>query len=406
MLVRRDLIIKNQLSFDESYAYYSDIPFVISIMSSTEKAVHIHKHLYIKRLHQDPVNMPSLNQSMQEHTRLIEAMRAYKDAKETMHKKGFPYEAEIDRLFIGYYTNRITAFFVKPGAKKTNKVYNKSKECFPLLLYEAVKKSKRYYRKLIWYSTKNPLDKIKKKIRIHTLKQNFFKKAFNVNKIKQFIYKQFYLKRPIDENTIIFESFFGRNYSDSPKYLFEYICKNIPQRYNCIWVKEKKSLHIPYTAKQVRRDSLKYLKAIATSKYYVTNVRQPMYYIKRDGTIILETWHGTPLKKLGFDIEDALFGSPKYKINFRAQAKQWDYLIAPNEFCSDLFPRCFAYDGKLLNTGYPRNDILYLHQDKRNSIAAEVKKELKLPDNKKIILYAPTWRDDKKLSNKKYDFSL
>ncbi len=407
ILIRRDFILDHNIRFDSSYVYYSDIVFAAQLFSHDPISIRYPRSYYYKRLHQDPIYHPSLKQTIKDHARLIEVMRAYLDIKNNNNTGTPSFDTEYDTLFIRFYVQRITPFFIKNDTEKKSEVYEKANECFPMLSEASLKNAKHYHRALIKYSSCHSLDKIIKRVRIHTLKQQAFKYFHNWSRIKQFIYRHIYLKRPMKNNTMIFESFFGKSYSDSPKYIFEYIFNNHSDRYRYIWVRDKEQkLHIPYPVKQVKRGSLKYIKAIADAGYYITNVRQPMYYIKRPGSILLQTWHGTPLKKLGFDIDEAVFGTPRYKINFKLQSKQWDYLISPNEFCSETFPHCFAYNGTLLNTGYPRNDILHLPADQKAELCSKIKKGLDIPADKKVILYAPTWRDDKKLSEKQYEFHL
>ncbi len=134
------------------------------------------------------------------------------------------------------------------------------------------------------------------------------------------------------------------------------------------------------------------------------NGRQPTFYKKRKGSVFLETWHGTPLKKLVFDMDDVTSASPLYKEDVYYQTRAWDHLVAPNEFSENIFRRAFSYEGNILKTGYPRNDILY-HPDKE-ALAMQIKKELRLPEDKKVILYAPTWRDDEYYGPGMYKFSL
>ena len=119
----------------------------------------------------------------------------------------------------------------------------------------------------------------------------------------------------------------------------------------------------------------------------------------------METWHGTPLKKLGFDLEDILTPNQDQKQVFYEQQKEWDYLVSANAFSTETFERCFGTDrDRILEMGYPRNDILY--DERRLEIAKEVKRELSIPEDKKVILYAPTWRDDQYLDAAECHFSL
>jgi CDP-glycerol glycerophosphotransferase len=126
--------------------------------------------------------------------------------------------------------------------------------------------------------------------------------------------------------------------------------------------------------------------------------------VKREGNIFLQTWHGTPLKRLVFDIDDISSATPKYKQEVYKQSRAWDYLIAANGFSSETFKRCFLFENTMLDTGYPRNDIL--HSPDRDQIAAIIKNRLGIPKDKKTILYAPTWRDDEFYAKGQYKFEL
>lgn len=110
------------------------------------------------------------------------------------------------------------------------------------------------------------------------------------------------------------------------------------------------------------------------------------------------------LKRLVFDLEDINSATPKYKKITYKQSRSWDYLIAANKYSSDIFKRCFIYDKIMLETGYPRNDIL--HWDNKEEIANELRDRLGIPKDKKTILYAPTWRDDEYYTKGQYKFSL
>ena len=228
---------------------------------------------------------------------------------------------------------------------------------------------------------------------------------------KKFFYRKFYATGKLKENTVMFECFFGRNYSDSPKYIFEYLQKTYPGEYKCVWVKAGKKDHdLPYPAKQVKRFSFSYFKYLGKSKYFVFNVRPPAYFIKREDSLFLQTWHGTPLKKLGTDM-DAVFMAGgtdivAYKKNFTENSKKWDYLIAQNAFSSETFRRCFEFKGTMLETGYPRNDIMHAAPEVETRAVKETRAALGIPDGKKIILYAPTWRDDEWYGTGQYKFSL
>ena len=161
---------------------------------------------------------------------------------------------------------------------------------------------------------------------------------------------------------------------------------------------------VPYGAEVVKRFSFKYAYYLAVSKYFVFNVRQPLWYRKREGQVFVETWHGTPLKRLVFDQEEVTSASPKYKQQFYRQRQEWDYLVSANPFSTKTFRSCFMYEGKMLEYGYPRNDILYWPN--KDQIAKDLRKKLGIPEDKKTILYAPTWRDDEHYGKGEYKFTL
>src|SRR5699024_3706891 len=103
----------------------------------------------------------------------------------------------------------------------------------------------------------------------------------------------------------------GKSYSDNPKYIYEYMIKN-DMKYKYVWsLNEKKD--IPGSPIQVKRFSLRYFYYLAKAKYWVSNSRLPKYLNKREGNIYLQTWHGTPLKKLVFDMGDVHSADPNYK---------------------------------------------------------------------------------------------
>jgi CDP-glycerol glycerophosphotransferase len=123
----------------------------------------------------------------------------------------------------------------------------------------------------------------------------------------------------------------------------------------------------------------------------VNNTNFPGYFRKRDGQLYIQTWHGTPLKRLGRDIVDVVPTGSYLKLMDR-EASYWDFLISPSGYCSEIFPSTFGYKGTILETGYPRNDILVNGLSKRDL----VRRSLGIADDQQVVLYAPTWRDSQR----------
>lgn len=240
-------------------------------------------------------------------------------------------------------------------------------------------------------------------------KQNyFFKKAYTylVEQYLHFKYKKISRQNSTDDKIIMFEAFIAKQYACSPKAIYEYMLQD--ERfadYTFVWAfregklkKMKKQLKNPQTI-VVEYKSKKYYEYFAKAKYWITNWRIPLYMTKKPDQILIETWHGTPLKKIGLDqtIESNPLASQKksHKM-YMDDAKRYDYFVSPSAFCTRVFATSFGLDQLhkediLIETGYPRNDFLLNY--KQEDVEA-IKTKLKIPQDKKVILYAPTWRDN------------
>lgn len=213
----------------------------------------------------------------------------------------------------------------------------------------------------------------------------------------------------VKPETIVFESFGGKNYSDSPKYIYEYMQKYYPN-YRYVWsFKNPKNHVVPGNAETVKRNSEAYYKAYSEASHWVSNARLPLYLNKKENQTYIQTWHGTPLKRLANDMKVVRMPgttTPKYKRNFNRETSRWDYLISPNRYSTEIFKSAFWMDEpRMLEIGYPRNDIL-VNRANDEDFKNEIKKNLNIPEDKKVIMYAPTWRDDEFVSKGKYLFEL
>ena len=208
----------------------------------------------------------------------------------------------------------------------------------------------------------------------------------DTNDIKK-LYSEF-RREPIRENCIVFESLWGRSYSCNPAALYEYIAENHPE-YECVWFLNDVNTPVRGNAKKVERNSEEYYHYLATAKYFIYNANFPVSFKKREEQIIVQTMHGTPFKTFGLDVKEEL---PTEKEELRVVSRSiiWDYLVAQGEFTKNMAWRWFRFDNVVLETGYPRTDSIYSCDEET---AVKLRKELGIPDGKKVILYAPTWRD-------------
>lgn len=236
-----------------------------------------------------------------------------------------------------------------------------------------------------------------------------------INKIKnvfftcyKILFKIAGILLPKRKGLIIFESFLGKQYSDNPRAIYEYLLSNT-SNHEMIWsvsrgsVQTFKQLKIPY----VRRFTLKWLFTMNRASYWVTNSRLPLWIPKPSRTIYLQTWHGSPLKRLAADMEEVLMpgtNTEQYKRNFLSETSKWDYLISANAYSTEIFKRAFQFNKTIVESGYPRNDYLINHNnmDEINRI----KSTLNIPKDKKVILYAPTWRDNEYYGVGRYKFDI
>lgn len=213
--------------------------------------------------------------------------------------------------------------------------------------------------------------------------------------------------KPYKQKTVIFESFGGRQISDSPLAIYEELKKSHPD-YQLVWVinKELEKMAQANGYDYVIRGSFKWVKVIEKAQIWVENARLPQWVRKPEHVKIIQTWHGTPLKKLGLDIENVMMPgttTEKYHENFVQEANRWDYLISPNEYATQIFRKAFGYENKILEIGYPRNDELAQPSE---ALINKIKRRLGIPADKKVVLYAPTYRDNQFFTKGKYSFQL
>jgi CDP-glycerol glycerophosphotransferase len=223
-----------------------------------------------------------------------------------------------------------------------------------------------------------------------------------VNVYRKLIYNLIFIHLKLNEKTVIFCSHLGRNYSDNPKAIYEYMLKDERFKdYQFIWAFKNTDKYNINKGLKVKYASLKYLFYLSKSRYWIFNAKMPGYIIKKKDQLYLQTWHGTPLKRLGRDIdvgEAATFyrsGMSKTEMvkTYLKDSSRYDYFVSANEFSTKAFMSAFDIkEDIIIETGYPRNDILVNATDEYIN---NIKGKMKIPHNKTVILYAPTWRDDK-----------
>ena len=210
-------------------------------------------------------------------------------------------------------------------------------------------------------------------------------------------------RRPV-QDVVLVEAWRGKQYADSPRAIAEELQRRHPEL-RVVWAFTSLTVERPEGVESVLRLGREYWELLGRARWIVGNDSLPTAYRKRPGQTYVQTWHGTPLKRLAFDVTDLKIANTNYLNEFKVEVEQWDYLVSPNAFSSEIMPRAFRYDGKVLDSGYPRNDVFY-RTEEATERAAEARRRLDLPEGKKVALYAPTWRDDRYDSRGQYQFDM
>ena len=403
-LIKKEVI--EETLFNEDNRYFSDYEFITDIFDNINSFYAIEDALYAKRQSDDPINLPSLNQEEKGDVFLLYCEQYNKVSQKISDFKVKKYQTlqqnMLDKFYKEYYDNFAVNFARNPDKKWRTSYYEELHKI--LSKFDASKLSLFKKFEMKSFQSKD-VKKLKSFIQFRFIFNRFKQMAKSYELIKTLIYLNIFNKQKINENQILIDSFRGDFYSDSPKYIYEYMLKHCNDRYDFVWVMNHSGVKIPGNPKTVKKYSLNYFKNAAKSKYWITNTRQPALLNKRKEQILVSTWHGTPLKRLGFDMGNLYLDDPKSKFNYKKDSSEWNYLISPNEFTTKRLRSAFAYDGEVLEYGYPRNDILYNYD---GELLEKIKSNLKLPKDKKIILYAPTWRDDESydIGKVKFDFKL
>lgn len=217
----------------------------------------------------------------------------------------------------------------------------------------------------------------------------------------------------IDDKLVYFQTFSGRGYSDSPKAIYEYML-SAPEysSYRFVWSfrepEKFSSLQDNDRTEVVRFRSRADNIALRKAKYWITNYRMLDHQYPRKGQVYLQCWHGTPLKRLGYDIQEGdnvMNSLSEVREKYRTDAKKFSYILSPSPFASEKFATAWnltetGQTDKILEVGYPRNDRLVTSTEEER---AEIRKKLGVAD-KKVILYAPTWRDNQHTSGEGYTY--
>ena len=187
----------------------------------------------------------------------------------------------------------------------------------------------------------------------------------------------------------VYHSYEGR-FSDSPRAIYEGLRAATGGDHQHLWLVDPAHADgFPDDVETAVYGSKQCIAALEAADVLVANTHTDLVWSKRPGATYLQTWHGTPLKRIHWDV---LWAPPGRLDRLQRDVDRWDCLLSPNRASTPLLRRAFHYEGEVLESGYPRNDVL--SSPEGEAIRERVRRELEIPEGKTAVLYTPTWRDD------------
>ncbi|HYO40526.1 MAG TPA: CDP-glycerol glycerophosphotransferase family protein [Nocardioidaceae bacterium] len=196
-------------------------------------------------------------------------------------------------------------------------------------------------------------------------------------------------RAPSYDRTVLLETFAGRSVGDNPGAIGrELLARNLGL--DLVWVVDDPAVVVPDGTRAVHRRTAAWYDTMRNAHAYVANASAPYWFAKPPGQIHLQTWHGTPLKRIGEDRGPGDLATWRHRRRVEAQAARWDAMLSPSPYCSEIFASAFHFGGTFWETGYPRNDVLLSAE--AGTVRERVRRRLGVTASDQVLLYAPTWR--------------
>ncbi|WP_313405377.1 CDP-glycerol glycerophosphotransferase family protein [Aeromicrobium sp.] len=193
----------------------------------------------------------------------------------------------------------------------------------------------------------------------------------------------------------VFESNVGRAAADSPRAIYDELVAR-DSDLDVVWSTRDTFRPRDLRTRKVEPGSPAFHWALARARYWVNNQNFGPPLTRPRGTTYVQTWHGTPLKRMQFDAVSTTGRKEGYLDRVAAKTATWSTLVSPSPYATEAFRSAFRYDGPVLEVGYPRNDVLVTQAQARADLT---RRRLGLPAGARVVLYAPTFRDDVRKGN-------
>lgn len=205
---------------------------------------------------------------------------------------------------------------------------------------------------------------------------------------------------PLKCKKILFLSYYGSQYGCNPKYISEYIREN-SNGYDIVWAFNAPEKYTIPGIRKVKYYSLAFFYELCTAGFIITNYRMPLFFRKRKKQIYIQTWHSSlRLKTIEKDAESKL--TPEYVKMAKKDSKAIDCLLSGCRFSTDIFRSAFWYDGFILECGTPRNDLF---SNQVSNVKQKIARAYSIAEQTRIVLYAPTFRQDYGLDYYNIDYT-
>jgi CDP-glycerol glycerophosphotransferase (TagB/SpsB family)/glycosyltransferase involved in cell wall biosynthesis len=216
-------------------------------------------------------------------------------------------------------------------------------------------------------------------------------------------YRAWSRTQPIDPDLVLYESFAGNGMLDNPEAIFRALLADPEEQHRThVWALDDLSAHPTVMSefhsdprvRFVRRGSFGYSRALATAGLLINNATFPSEFGKRPGQTYVNTWHGTPLKAMGYDEPDGAVSSRNVLRNFMMA----DYLLSSSAYMSErMYEQAYRLTNvataRIIEEGLPRTDRQVLDDAGRSEVCERLRRRgVTLGEKDRIVLYAPTWR--------------
>ena len=374
---RRDIFQKYNLYFEPMIS--EDEVFFFEILAYVEKFFVINQPLYIYRRRKDSImgakNLKKMTKGISAFLVTIDKIKAVMNRFPALRGK-----TDFQERFIYKLLDTLWTSYVKPLYQ--NGLSQEVDSAVESALQETFGKNTTFV-KYLFHATSDL------RVRIVNVSaqanQLYIQKQILSNDILKTLHRC-----PITKNKIVFGSFNGRGYFDSPKYIAEEILRqNLP--YDLVWLVKDMNELMPEKIRKVLYNSLDAAFELSTSKVIIENVKDSFNFIKKPDQFFIETWHGDPgfaFKEIQGECADYM--GPNSVAYSKRNSAMTNLMITSTDKGFDIMRNYFWYDGKIMKSGLPRSDILYNYTEE---FVADMKKRLNIPPKNKVLMYAPTYRD-------------